>query len=283
MTGGARVLFGSYKLTRGHRLIADYISKNLDDIPFMVEEDLAAACQVSVSTVSRFWIEVGSKNMKEFKQKLKDEVIMSPSRKLQSAFSKMEEQKGAAAASVMAPTEYLRQSADRLDQTSFQAAADLLAEAGMVHIYGPGSAECLTALLDFRLTRFGVYVKRIARGGHELFEDIVHMHPGDVIALFGFVAESPEMVVLLDAAKQRGCKTLLVTDLAVSPMLEKADIVLYTARGQQWEFHSMVAPIAVMEALIVAVGKQREQQALANSEELHRLRRQYQKWLPKKV
>lgn len=277
------MLFEGYKLTRGHQLIADYISKNLDDIPFMVEEDLASACQVSVSTVSRFWIEVGSKNMKEFKHRLKEEVIMSPSRKLQSAFDKMDEQKGAAAASVMAPVEYLRQSADRLEQASFQAAADLLAVAGTVHIYGPGSAECLTALLDFRLTRFGVSVRRIARGGHELFEDIVCMRERDVIVLFGFVAESPEIAVLLDVARQRGCQTLLVTDLAVSPMLDKADIVLYTARGQQWEFHSMVAPIAAIEALIVVVGKQRERQAIANSEELHRLRRQYQKWLPKRV
>ncbi|ACS98968.1 MurR/RpiR family transcriptional regulator [Paenibacillus sp. JDR-2] len=274
--------FEHAKLTRGHQRIADYISKNMDDVPFMIEEDIAAACGVSVSTVSRFWAEVGSKNLKEFKQRVKDEVLLSPARKLQSAFDKVGGDSGAAA-NVLSVADYLQQSADRIDQAAFDAAAAMLAGAGTVHIYGPGSAECLTALMDFRLSRFGADVRRLDRGGHELFESMVPIRPEDVIVIFGFVSESPEMAVLLDFARERGCRTLLITDLAVSPMLAKADISLFTARGQLWEFHSMVAPIAVIEALIVAVGKEWEQAALAGSEELHRLRRKYAKLLPKRV
>lgn len=278
----AMMLFDETKLTRGHQRIADYISKNMDDVPFMVEENIAAACGVSISTVSRFWAEVGSKNLKEFKQRVKDEALLSPARKLQSAFDKVGGGSGAAA-NVLGVAEYLQQSADRLEQASFDAAVGLLAEAGTVHIYGPGSAECLTALMDFRLSRFGADVRRLDRGGHELFESMVPIKPQDVIVIFGFVSESPEMAVLLDFAQDRGCRTLLITDLAVSSMLTKATISLFTARGQLWEFHSMVAPIAVIEALIVAVGKEREQAALAGSEELHRLRRKYAKVLPKRV
>lgn len=275
-------LFADRIFTRGHQRLADYISKHMDDIAFMVEEDLAQACQLSISTVSRFWAEVGSKNLKEFKQRVKDEVLLAPSRKLQSAFDKVSDGTGAAA-NVLATAEYLRQSADRLEQADFEAAARLLGTAGTVHIYGPGSAESLTALMDFRLTRFGVPVRRLTRGGHELFDQLIHVREQDAIVLFGFVSESPEMAVLLDFAKERGCRTLLITDLVVSGMLGKADVQLYTARGELWEFHSMVAPVAVIEALMAAVGKQREEQALQNGEELHRLRRQYQKWLPKKV
>ncbi|QHW31863.1 MurR/RpiR family transcriptional regulator [Paenibacillus rhizovicinus] len=275
-------LFTDRNFTKGHQRLADYISKHMDDIAFMVEEDLAHACQVSISTVSRFWAEVGAKNLKEFKQRVKDEVLLSPSRKLQSAFDKASAGTGAAA-NVLATAEYLRQSADRLEQAEFERAAGLLGTAGTVYIYGPGSAESLTALMDFRLTRFGVPVRRLARGGHELFDQIIHVQKQDAIVIFGFVSESPEMAVLLDFAKERGCRTLLMTDLVVSGMLGKADVLLYTARGEQWEFHSMVAPVAMIEALIVAVGKLREEQALHNGEELHRLRRQYQKLLPKKV
>lgn len=270
-----------HKLSRGHQRIADYISKHMEDIPFMVEEDIAAACQVSTSTVSRFWSEVGCRNLKEFKQKVKDEMLLSPSQKLQSAFSKMNEND--AAASLLVGADYLQQTADRLSQEAFDRAASLLREAGTVFIYGPGSAESLAALTDFRLTRFGMRVKRLDRGGHELFNLLVHVQPQDVIVIFGFVSESPELSVLLDHAKVKGYRTLLVTDLAVSGMLEKADVTLYTARGQLWEFHSMVAPVALLETVIVAVGKQMEEQAVAGSEELHELRRRYQKLLPKRV
>lgn len=274
--------FSNRKFTRGHQRIADYISKNVDDIPFMVEEDLAQACEVSISTVSRFWAEIGVKNLKEFKQRVKEDVILSPTRKLMSAFEKMSEE-GGAAASVLASADYLRQTADRLDPESFGEAVRLIGSAGTVYVYGPGSAESLSALLDFRLTRFGLSVRRLNRGGHELFDSLIHLRENDAIVLFGFVAKSPEIEVLLDFAKERGCKTVLVTDLAVSDMLGQADVSLYTARGQLWEFHSMVAAIAVIETLIVAIGKLREREALANGEKLHELRRRYQKLLPKRI
>ncbi|GIP30221.1 hypothetical protein J23TS9_53510 [Paenibacillus sp. J23TS9] len=273
--------FENRKLSRGHQRIADYISKHMEDIPFMVEEDIASACDVSISTVSRFWAEVNCKNLKEFKQKVKDEMLLSPSQKLQSAFSKMKEED--AAASLLIGADYLQQTANRLSQESFDQAARLLREAGTVYIYGPGSAESLAALTDFRLSRFGMRITQLDRGGHELFDHLVHVQPQDVILIFGFVSESPELAVLLDYARETGSRALLVTDLLVSPMLEKATVTLYTARGQLWEFHSMVAPIALLETLIVAVGKQMEEQAVAGSEALHELRRRYQKLLPKRV
>lgn len=254
----------------------------LDDIPYMVEEDLAKACQVSISTVSRFWAEIGAQSLKDFRQRVKDEVLISPARKLQSAFDKWGPSSGAET-SLLAGADYLQQSAERLEQAEFDRAVSMLTSGGKVYLYGPGSAESLSVLMDFRLTRFGVQVRRLDRGGHELFDNLIHIAIQDVIVIFGYVTESPEIKVLFDFAAERGCKTLLITDLVVSDMLDKADVSIYTARGELWEFHSMVAPIAMIEALVVAVGKLREQEALANGEELHQLRRRYEKWLPKRV
>ncbi|GGA33998.1 MurR/RpiR family transcriptional regulator [Paenibacillus physcomitrellae] len=273
--------FANRKFSRGHQRIADYISKNVDNIPYMVEEDLAHACEVSISTVSRFWAEIGFKNLKDFKQQVKDAAQISPVRKLQSAFDKMSE--NSPGAHLLTSADYLEQTAQHLDQEHFEQAAAMLSHAGTVYLYGPGSAEALAALMDFRLMRFGVEVRRLDRGGHELLNSLIHIREQDVIVIFGFVSESPEMAVLFDFARSRGCSTLLITDLLVSDMRPKADLVLYTARGELWEFHSMVAPIALVETLIVAVGKQRGQQALQGSEELHKLRHQYQRWLPKRV
>ena len=167
-------------------------------------------------------------------------MLLSPSRKLQSAFDKVGGDDGAAA-NVLATAGLPPAVGGPAGAADFEAAVALLGEAGTVHIYGPGSAESLTALMDFRLTRFGFSVRRLARGGHELFDELIHVREDDAIVVFGFVSESPEMAVLLDFAKERGCRTLLITDLVVSGMLGKADVQLYTARGELWEFHSMVA------------------------------------------
>lgn len=274
--------FDHVQLSRSHQRVADYILKNIDGIPFMVEEDIASACAVSVSTVSRFWAEIECRNLKEFKHRVQKEGLVSPSRKLQSAFDRMDEQ-GSAAAQMMDSTEYIRQTADRLEQKDIDLAVRFLSEAGTIHIYGPGSARALASLLEFRLTRFGNRVRTIDYGGHELLESFIHMRSGDAVVLFGFVAESPELASLLEYTHEIGCRTILITDLTVSEMRKKADIALYTARGEVWDFHSMAAPLILLETLIVAVGKSQEQLAIKQGEKLHRLRRQYSKWLPKKV
>ncbi|UJF33031.1 MurR/RpiR family transcriptional regulator [Paenibacillus hexagrammi] len=270
------------KLSKGHQRIADYIAKNPENIPFMVEEDLAQACGVSTSTVSRFWGEIGYRNLREFKQQAKEEWLLSPSIKLQSAFGKLEEA-GTAASGVLQLTEYLQKTAERLDQAAFEQAVTVLHEASTIYLYGPGSAVCLTALMEFRLSRFGANVKTFSRGGHELLNTLIHVGPSDVIVIFGFVSQSPEMKALLEYAADCGCKTLLVTDLAVNDMLDQADILLYTERGELWEFHSMTAPIALIETLVVAVGKMQEHSALENGEKLHELRRKFKHLLPKRV
>ncbi len=274
--------FDHVKLSRSHQRVADYILKNIEGIPFMVEEDIASACEVSVSTVSRFWAEIDCRNLKEFKHRVKKEGLVSPSLKLQVAFERMEEQ-GSAAAQMLDTLHYVQQTAERLSQHEFDKAVRALVEASTIHVYGPGSAHSLATLLEFRLTRFGNRVRMIEHGGHELLESLIHMRTGDAVVLFGFVAESPELATLLDYAAQCGCRTLLITDLAVSDMRQKADIALYSARGEVWEFHSMAAPLILLESLIVAVGKSQEQRALRHSEQLHRLRRQYSKWLPKRL
>ncbi|MEW4371706.1 MurR/RpiR family transcriptional regulator [Paenibacillus kandeliae] len=274
--------FDHVKLSRSHQRVADYILKHIDGIPFMVEEDIASACEVSVSTVSRFWAEIECRNLKEFKNRVKKEGLISPTRKLQSAFERLEEQ-GSTTAQIMDTVDYLQQTADRLEQKEFDRAVRMLTEANTIHIYAPGSARALAELLQFRLTRFGNRVRTMDYGGHEILEYLIHLRTGDAVVMFGFVSESPEMATLFDYARQCGCHIILLTDLVVSDMRQKADVALYTARGEVWEFHSMAAPLVMLEALIVAVGKSQEQKAMRHGEELHRLRRQYSKWLPKRV
>ena len=274
--------FSEKKFSKNHKKIANYIMQNIDMVPFMVEKDLAKECKVSTSSVSRFWEAIDFKNFKEFKEYLKEQSSFSPAAKIETAFEKMDSYNVIAEA-VMSGSNYLKQTIDKLDGTDFQNIALAINKCRTLHIYGPGPSICLSSLLQFRLKRFGIEVKMLTSSGHELYEDLIHIKSEDVILIFGFVHESPEIKVLFDLAEKLNCKTVLITDLMVSSMLHKASFTLYAARGELWEFHSMLAPLALIENIIVAVGKERKEKSLNNLERLHELRNRYQKILPKKV
>ena len=90
-----------------------------------------------------------------------------------------------------------------------------------------------------------------------------------------FSSTSAETKIILDYAKQVSFQTILITDFIVSEAIEEADIVLYSYRGQMWEFHSMVAPTVLVESLIVGVGMENKESSLEKLENLHKLRKKY--------
>ncbi|WP_234123397.1 MurR/RpiR family transcriptional regulator [Clostridium hydrogenum] len=273
--------FSTKKFTPNHEKIANYIMKEIDKIPFMVESDLAKACNVSISTVSRFWETIEFKNFKQFKQFLMQENTFSPAEKLKSAFNKLEAEN--VSNNILSGTAFLKETADNIDNVKFNEMIQILNSCNTIHIYGYGPSVCLVSLLEFRLKRFDFNINVLTQSGHELFEDLIHIKKDDVIFIFGFVYESPEIKVLLDLADKLQCKTILISDLLISPMLEKATFSFYTSRGELWEFHSMLAPLALVENIIVSVGKKREKKSLDKLNELYKLRHEYEKILPKVI
>lgn len=266
-------------LTKKQQLIADYITKNKDAIPFMTEKDISHATGISIATVSRFWEAIGYDNFKTYKQQLKQEKVITPASKMKTALEKYEQTK--VGHMLNAGSFYLEETSKHIDDASFYEAIQDISEAEAIHLYGSGSTECLTSLLQFRFKRFGLNVQTMPKSGHELFEQLVHCKAKDIIILFGFVQSSPEIRTIFDYAKNKGCKTILITDLLVSPMIEEATHAFFTERGEMWEFHSMIASIAFVESLIVAVGKQMGETALENLHSLQELRKTYSGELPK--
>jgi DNA-binding MurR/RpiR family transcriptional regulator len=272
--------FSEWKLSKSHQKVAEYISKNREKIPYMTEKDISAAAGVSIATVSRFWENIGFENLRDYKSHLKEESIVTPASKVQTAVRK---------SSTALRTDpiiddmlvYLQEMRTELDDDTVETITKALLKARVIHLYGTGSSQSLVYLLRFRLRRFGLTVLETASSGHELYEDMVHMQEDDVLIIFGFVRSSPEIDVLFDYAEKIGMYVLLITDMHVISYRERASYVLYTNRGGEADFHSMVAPTAVLEILIIQIGKQLGEKGLNELHKLHALRKQYQKRLPK--
>lgn len=267
-------------MTGSQKKIADFITKNPAHIVYLTEKEIAEELKISPATISRFCQAIGFANNKEFKNYLKEKMVTTPANKLEDIINKTE--KGEL------PSEMFRLSADYLNETLrhlnpelFQKAVSALAGAQKIFLFGPGPCESLADLLQFRLNRLSANIEKMAKSGHEIFESLVNVNAGDVIVIFGFVNILREIRVILDFAEKKNCTTILITDLLVSEMIEKSDIVLYTARGELWEFHSMVAPLALVESLIVGVSQKNEKKSLSKLNDLHQLRKDYEAYIPK--
>lgn len=267
------------QMSKSQQKIADYIVKHAERIPFYTEEDIALGAGVSISTVSRFWQPVGYANLKAFKKQLQEVQLAPPAVKIQQvldhANSNIVAQMFDAAAAHIAETK------GRLLADEYDLAVKAMTEAQHIYVHAPGSAACLGQLLQFRLNRIGIIVQLLAESGHALHEKLVHAGPLDVVLSFGFVRKSPELAVILDQAQHARYTTILVTDLLVAEMIDRSDIVLHVDRGEREAFHSLVAPMVLIDSLSISITGERGDDAMQKLQQLHQLRKQYSSILPK--
>lgn len=268
-----------HQMSKSQQKIADFILKSPERIPFYTEEDIAAKAGVSIATVSRFWKSIGYDNLKSFKKYLQETQHSTPARKMQHVLEQTERE--VVAQMITSAAVNLEETAKRISRQAFDRAVEALNDADQIFLHGPGATSCLTDLLRFRLNRIGINVQIMAQSGHELLESLVHAGPKDVVLFFGFVRKSPEATVILDQASESGYTTILVTDLLVSDMIDDSDIVLQVDRGDRDAFHSLVAPMTIVESLSVSLAGQRGEAAMEKLKQLHAMRKQYASLLPK--
>ncbi|OMF27208.1 hypothetical protein BK133_19870 [Paenibacillus sp. FSL H8-0548] len=267
------------QMSKSQQKIADFIVKSPERIPFYTEEDIAIKAGVSIATVSRFWKSIGYDNLKSFKKYLQETQHSTPARKMQHVLEKTERE--VVVQMISSAAVNLEETAKRISLQAFDRAVDTLNTANKIFVHGPGSTSCLTDLLRFRLNRIGIEIRIMPQSGHELLESLVHAGPQDVVLFFGFVRKSPEATVILEQASESGYTTILITDLLLSDMINESDIVIQVDRGDRDAFHSLVAPMAIVESLSVSLAGQRGEAAMDKLKQLHAMRKQYAALLPK--
>lgn len=267
------------KLSPTQKNIADFIERNASQLPYLTENDIARGVGTSIASVSRFWQAVGSANLKEFKSKHRELHSVTPAVKMKNIINKLSSE-DVVGDMLELTTNYLQETSRNLVREDFNKAVDVLAQGRKTYIFAPGPAEGLGQLLHFRLNRLGIPSETIEKSGAQLFESILPLNEQDVIVIFGFFSLIAEIKVLLDYASELKCTTIVITDRLVSDLNAQASILLYACRGQIGDFHPMVAPTAVVESLVLAVGLHIESQALTHLNRLQSLRHRYSNYIP---
>jgi DNA-binding MurR/RpiR family transcriptional regulator len=153
----------------------------------------------------------------------------------------------------------IRKTFDKLDRNEFFAACDSILSAKRIFIMGARSTQPLAMVLNYNLSLIFDNVKLIApTSTAEVFEQMFTIGEDDLLIAFSFPRYSSKMVNAVKFAKQNKAKVIVFTDSASSPLAEHASYLL-TAQSDMASFmDSLVAPISLINAIIVEITTRRK-------------------------
>lgn len=267
--------------TKTEKKLIDYIIANPQDFIRMSIGDVARCIGSSEPTVSRFARHCGYTDFKELRQAVLCHVAEEnpPAGKLTSTLDS-----GASGT----PSGFLHRqqycigkTLEFLDEELLAEAADAVLSARTVFLYAKGAAVSMAELLRFRLNRFGISTVLLPAGSSELFEYMNFFTKKDVVILFGFQKTPREADVILDYQKTVRYKCIFFTGRLYHSLDSEDVIPLFVFRGEPSEYHSMAAPAALLDALVVMLGARLGEASSGKLDRLYRLKEHYKAEIPR--
>ena len=259
--------------SKGQRRIAQFIKESYDKAAFMTASKLGKAVGVSESTVVRFAVELGYDGYPSMQKAMQEMVVnrLTSVQRIEVAHDRIGSQ-DVVSMVLQADMEKLRQTGETLDRKEFAAAVDAILGAKRVYVLGVRSAATLANFLGYYLNYMFRNVRIVtASGASEMFEQIVGVGPEDVVVAFSFPRYSSSTAKGAQYCRSTGAKVIGVTDSRLSPLGANCDHVLQTKSDMVSLVDSLVAPLSVVNALIVAVASKREKQLAKTFDELEHI------------
>ncbi len=245
--------------SKGQKLIANYILQSYDKAAFMTASKLGKTVNVSESTVVRFAAELGFDGYPSM-QKTLQEMIRNKLTAIQRVEVSKERigNQDVMTMVMQSDIEKIRMTLDETDQVSFNQAVGAIANAKRIYILGVRSASVLANFISFYFRfMFDNVVSVDTSSISEVFEQIVHISADDVFIGLSFPRYSKRTIKAMQYAKDQGAKVVAITDSKVSPLTKIADVSLLAKSDMASFVDSLVAPLSLVNALIVAISREK--------------------------
>ncbi len=245
--------------SKGQKLIANYILQSYDKAAFMTASKLGKTVNVSESTVVRFAAELGFDGYPSM-QKTLQEMIRNKLTAIQRVEVSKERigNQDVMTMVMQSDIEKIRMTLDETDQASFNQAVAAIANAKRIYILGVRSASVLANFISFYFRfMFDNVVSVDTSSISEVFEQIVHISADDVFIGLSFPRYSKRTIKAMQYAKDQGAKVVAITDSKVSPLTKIADVSLLAKSDMASFVDSLVAPLSLVNALIVAISREK--------------------------
>ncbi len=248
--------------SKGQRAIARYMLDHYEKAAYMTALRLGSEVNVSESTVVRFAIELGFDGYPDLQRSLRELIRsrLTTLQRIEIANDRIGE--GEILEKVVNyDIEKLKITLESVDKSAFDKAVDTVVSSKRIFIMGVRSSASLAQFMNYYFKMMFEDVKLVnTTSRSEIFEQLFRIGPDDVMIGITFPRYSKRVINAMEFAKSRGAKTIALTDSNDSPVTETADCVL-VARSDMVSFvDSLVAPMSIINAMTVAIGKKKEKE-----------------------
>ena len=266
------------KLSKGQKRLATYITDNYDKAVFLTAAKLGEVVGVSESTVVRFAMHLGYKGYPEFQSALEELVRnkLNSLQRMEVTYGRINQSKILESV-LKADAQRIESSLEKIDENAFVLAVDTILNARDIYIIGIRSCAPLANFMAFYFTLIFEHVHLIqTSSSSEIFEQMVRIGKEDVIIGISFPRYSMRTLKAMEFANNRSAKVITLTDSVHSPMNLYSSCNLIAESDMASIVDSLVAPLSVINALIVALCMKKQGEVATTLEMLEEIWDEYQ-------
>ena len=267
----ARLNRSGHRLSKGYHRIAEYIGKHYDKAVFMTASVLGETVGVSESTVVRFAFAMGYDGYPQMQHALRELVRHMLTSAQRFEMSSDIDRDEVPERVLKADMHNIRSTVDELNREDFRRAVNSILPAKTVYVLGLRSAAPLSQFLGYYLHFMFDDVRVAAAGSMDVFESIARIDAKDVLIGISFPRYSSRTLEAMRFARKNGATVIGLSDGPMSPLNEAADVCLCAHTDMASFVDSLVAPMSLINALVIAVGAQNLDKTKAKFSELEGL------------
>ncbi len=265
-------------MSKGQKLLANYIADYYDKAVFLTAAKLGETVGVSESTVVRFAMTLGYKGYPDFQKALEEMVRnkLNSIQRMEVTYGRISQSKILESV-LRSDEEKIKETLQNIDDRAFEMAVGTILNADKVYVIGIRSCASLASFLAFYLNLiFENVVLLNTNNSSEIFEQMIRINSKDVIIGISFPRYSMRTLKALEFANNRNAKVITLTDSVNSPMNLYSSCNLIARSDMASIVDSLVAPLSVINALIVSLCMKKQDEVASTLEVLENIWDEYQ-------
>lgn len=266
------------ELSKGQKRLANYVTENYEKAVFLTAAKLGEVVGVSESTVVRFATQLGYKGYPGFQRALEELVRnrLNSIQRMEVTYGRID-QSEILESVLQSDIEKIKLTMSSIDPKTFNTAIDIILNARKIYIVGIRSCEPLASFLSFYLHLiFDDVIMVNTNGSSEMFEQLIRIGEDDVIIGISFPRYSVRTLKAMEFASNRKAKVITLTDSIHSPMNLYSSCNLIARSDMASIVDSIVAPLSVINALVVALCLKKQKEVISTLETLEEIWGEYQ-------
>ena len=264
------------KMSKGQKLIAQYIIKNYDKVAFMTASKLGDTVGVSESTVVRFANALGYSGYPKLQDALQELIKnkLTTVQRVKMSNEDYSDDTAILSKVLKSDIDNIRGTLDEIDPKAFKNASEEILKARKIYVLGMRSSHVIAQYLGFYLDLILDNVQVLRMDVGDVFEQIVRINKEDVVIAFSFPRYSKKSYQVVDYAKNKGAHIISITDSYFAPVACLSDNTLLKSNMASF-VDSLVPAMTVANALAISVGMKEKEEITKYFDDLEQIWKKY--------